>query len=250
MGVPADHIVTLLAEPCGCSARNAFKGSIFLEAGNYSTNLLEGVRIDSAYGRVTPRLVKDVLTGRSPLLGSGPASNVVLYMTGHGGDEFLKFQDSEELSAVELANAVREMRLKRRFRKLLVLVDTCQAGSLFSRLDDAPGVLGLASSRLGENAYASPPDATIGVALADRFTEYLAARFFRETPPATATLGDFAAALARAPTRSTLDIYDASWGSPQEDAWQATLLSAFFSSPASIPRLTDWPLSSYESGAR
>jgi glycosylphosphatidylinositol transamidase (GPIT) subunit GPI8 len=26
-------------------------------------------------------------------------SNILIYMTGHGGDEFLKFQDSEEISS-------------------------------------------------------------------------------------------------------------------------------------------------------
>ena len=33
-------------------------------------------------------------------------SNVFIYMTGHGGDEFLKFQDNEEISAWDLADAV------------------------------------------------------------------------------------------------------------------------------------------------
>jgi phosphatidylinositol glycan class K len=31
---------------------------------------------------------------------------VFIYMTGHGGDEFLKFQDNEEISAWDLADAV------------------------------------------------------------------------------------------------------------------------------------------------
>lgn len=32
-------------------------------------------------------------------------SNILVYMTGHGGDEFLKFQDNEEISAFDLADA-------------------------------------------------------------------------------------------------------------------------------------------------
>jgi glycosylphosphatidylinositol transamidase (GPIT) subunit GPI8 len=39
-------------------------------------------------------------------------------MTGHGGNEFLKFQDAEEISAFDLADAFRQMWEKRR------LVDT------------------------------------------------------------------------------------------------------------------------------
>jgi glycosylphosphatidylinositol transamidase (GPIT) subunit GPI8 len=35
-------------------------------------------------------------------------------MTGHGGDEFLKFQDSEEISAFDLADAFEQMWQKKR----------------------------------------------------------------------------------------------------------------------------------------
>jgi GPI-anchor transamidase subunit K len=35
-------------------------------------------------------------------------------MTGHGGNEFLKFQDNEEISAFDLADAVEQMYQKRR----------------------------------------------------------------------------------------------------------------------------------------
>jgi len=36
-------------------------------------------------------------------------------MTGHGGDEFLKFQDSEELQSHDLADAVKQMKEKHRW---------------------------------------------------------------------------------------------------------------------------------------
>lgn len=243
-------VITLLAEPCGCSAQNMFRGSIYLRAGKYGPDLLDGARLDATYEQVTPSTIKNTLTGRNGLLPSGPGSNVVLYLTGHGGDGFLKFHDADELSAIELANAVSEMRHRRRFRKLLIIVDTCQAASLFTHLEDGSGVLAFASSRLGENAYASSPDATIGVALADRFTEYVAAHFFGngQIPNANnQTLGAFATSLARAPTRSTFDIYDASWFSDTGDRteWKTTSLSDFFgTSPAGTVRLTDWPIQS------
>jgi len=35
-------------------------------------------------------------------------------MTGHGGNEFLKFQDNEEVSAFDIADAVEQMWEKRR----------------------------------------------------------------------------------------------------------------------------------------
>jgi phosphatidylinositol glycan class K len=47
-------------------------------------------------------------TPRSKRLESDARSNVFLYMTGHGGDEFLKFQDYEEISAFDLGACTRK----------------------------------------------------------------------------------------------------------------------------------------------
>jgi len=35
--------------------------------------------------------------------------NILVYLTGHGGDGVLKFQESEELTSQELADAVEQM---------------------------------------------------------------------------------------------------------------------------------------------
>ena len=70
-----------------------------------------------------------VLTGRhetavprSKRLLSDEGSHILLYMTGHGGDEFLKFQDSEELQSHDLADAVKQMKEKRRWENIYFYV--------------------------------------------------------------------------------------------------------------------------------
>lgn len=67
-----------------------------------------------------------ILTGRhepavprSKRLLSDEGSHILLYMTGHGGDEFLKFQDSEELQSHDLADAVKQMKEKHRSIKTI-----------------------------------------------------------------------------------------------------------------------------------
>ena len=45
-------------------------------------------------------------------------SNILIYMTGHGGDGFLKFQDSEEITNIELADAFEQMWVKRRYSQI------------------------------------------------------------------------------------------------------------------------------------
>lgn len=58
-------------------------------------------------------------------------------MTGHGGDEFLKFQDNEEISAFDVADAVEQMYEKRRCVPVL-LAATAGAGGRTPRWLTAP----------------------------------------------------------------------------------------------------------------
>lgn len=54
-------------------------------------------------------------TPRNKKLLSDRQSNVLIYLSGHGGDGFLKFQDSEELTNVDLADAIETMFQHNRF---------------------------------------------------------------------------------------------------------------------------------------
>jgi phosphatidylinositol glycan class K len=92
-------------------------------------------------------------------------------MTGHGGDEFLKFQDSEEISAFDLADAFEQMWQKKRcavifvlefehnhkliserYNEIFFMIDTCQANTMYSKFY-SPNILATGSSRIRENSY-------------------------------------------------------------------------------------------------
>ena len=73
-------------------------------------------------------------------------------MTGHGGDEFLKFQDAEEISAFDIADAFEQMWEKRRYHELFFMIDTCQANTMYSKLY-SPNILASGSSELDESSY-------------------------------------------------------------------------------------------------
>ena len=81
----------------------------------------DDVEVDYRGYEVTVENFIRVLTGRLPpstprskRLLTDERSNILVYMTGHGGDGFLKFQDAEEISSVELADAFEQMWQKRR----------------------------------------------------------------------------------------------------------------------------------------
>jgi phosphatidylinositol glycan class K len=97
----------------------------------------DNIEVDYRGYEVTVENFIRVLTGRHPE-GTPPSkrlrttarSNVLIYMTGHGGDEFLKFQDSEEISSKDIGDALAQMWVKQRYNEILFMVDTCQAGTL------------------------------------------------------------------------------------------------------------------------
>ena len=55
---------------------------------------------------------------RPQTLATDEHSNVLIYMNGHGGDQFLKFHDMEEVSSHDLGGALREMELKKRYHRV------------------------------------------------------------------------------------------------------------------------------------
>jgi phosphatidylinositol glycan class K len=141
-GLPDSNIILMLADDLPCNARNPSPAAVYTER-NHLLNLYENVQVDYRGPEVNVENFLRVLTGRHPpgvppsqTLPSTSESNVLLYMTGHGGDEFLKFQDSEEIAADDFAQAFEEMQRKGRYRELLFVVDTCQAGTLAYKLSE------------------------------------------------------------------------------------------------------------------
>ncbi|KAH9698901.1 peptidase C13 family [Citrus sinensis] len=183
LGIPDERIILMLADDMACNARNKYPAQVFNNE-NHKLNLYgDNVEVDYRGYEVTVENFLRVLTGRheaavprSKRLLSDEGSHILLYMTGHGGDEFLKFQDSEELQSHDLADAVKQMKEKHRFKELLIMVDTCQAATLFSQLHSL-GVLAIGSSMKGENSYSHHLDSDVGVSVVDRFTFYTLAFF-------------------------------------------------------------------------
>ncbi|XP_026455060.1 putative GPI-anchor transamidase isoform X2 [Papaver somniferum] len=197
LGIPDERIIFMLADDMACNTRNNYPAQVFNNE-NHRLNLYgDNVEVDYRGYEVTVENFLRVLTGRhetavprSKRLLSDEGSHILLYMTGHGGDEFLKFQDSEELQSHDLADAVKQMKEKLRFKELLIMVDTCQAATLFNQLHSR-GVLAIGSSMKGENSYSHHLDSDIGVSVVDRFTYYTLAFFERLNTYSNASMSSF-----------------------------------------------------------
>ena len=178
LGIPDSHIILMLADDMACNARNVKAGQVY---GNENRELdLYGDNIEVDYRgyEVTPESLLRVLTNRHPpgtsrskRLLTDAGSNILLFMTGHGGDEFLKFQDQFEIMSKDVADALGQMSEKRRYNEVLYIAETCQAATMAAQFY-SPGVLAVGSSAKDESSYSHHQDMEIGLAVIDRFTYY------------------------------------------------------------------------------
>eukprot|EP01039_Chlorochromonas_danica_P009719 gene9719-10751_t len=118
-----------------------------------------------------------VMRSFSPVLESNHKSNIFFYLAGHGGNEFFKFHDMEELDSFDLAMLIEEMKQEEKFQHLVIMMDTCQAGTMANHLI-TPNVTFIGSSLEGENSYAWRLNEDLGISTVDRFTYSLYDFFF------------------------------------------------------------------------
>lgn len=187
----------MVADDMACNPRNPRPATVFNNANNQINVYGDDVEVDYRGYEVTVENFIRVLTGRLPpstprskRLLSDEHSNVLVYMTGHGGDGFLKFQDAEEISNVELADAFEQMWQKRRYHEVFFMIDTCQAESMFQKFY-SPNILAVASSKVGEDSLSHHVDPSIGVYVIDRYTYYALEFLETVTPGSKKTIGQF-----------------------------------------------------------
>ncbi|KAL9182851.1 hypothetical protein ACHAXT_004130 [Thalassiosira profunda] len=184
-GMTDDRIVLMLADEIPCNMRNVYRGKIFPRGARegMGDDLMEDAEIDYTGTDVTVDAFLRVLSGRHLPGEEGTAggrslppldenTNVLVYLTGHGGDNFFKFQDGEELMSHDVASAFSQMYELKRYNEILFISDTCQAFTMADEIQ-VPGVFSVGSSLKGENSYASHSDPDVGQSVIDRYSKIL-----------------------------------------------------------------------------
>ncbi|XP_067928802.1 GPI-anchor transamidase-like [Watersipora subatra] len=210
LGIPDSQIILMLADDMACNPRNPHAATVFNNKNEAINVYGDDVEVDYRGYEVTVENFIRVLTGRLPettprskRLLTDERSNVLVYMSGHGGDGFLKFQDSEEISSDELADAFGQMHEKLRYHELLFIIDTCQASSMFQKFY-SPNLIGIASSKVGEDSLSHHIDPAIGVYVIDRFTYYALEFLESVTSQSQKTLAQFFQTCPKSKCRSTV----------------------------------------------
>ncbi|KAH9838935.1 GPI-anchor transamidase [Teratosphaeria destructans] len=189
LGIPDSQIILMLPDDMACNPRNTFSGAVFNDKSREldlydqirteeTEGMPGGIEVDYRGNEVTVENFIRLLTDRWPAshptskrLTTDDRSNILIYMTGHGGDSFLKFQDAEEISSHDLADAFEQMYEKRRYHEMLFMIDTCQANTMYTEFY-SPGIIATGSSEKDQSSYSHHADQDVGVAVIDRWTYF------------------------------------------------------------------------------
>lgn len=232
LGIPDNQIILMIADDVACNPRNVEPGCVFNHYDRKVSVYDKHVEVDYRDKDVTIYSFLRVLTDRheshiprSKRLLSNSESNVLLYLTGHGGDGFLKFQDTDALTSQDLSDAIQQMWDKRRYKHLLFIIDTCQAQSL-PDLIRSPNVISMSSSRIGESSYSHHNDEILGVPVIDRFTNHLLIFLENLNASSDTTFSDFESTWKHTNFYSTATL---SWTAPlTQDIVYKMKLTDFF----------------------
>ncbi|CAG5083661.1 Similar to PIG-K: Putative GPI-anchor transamidase (Drosophila melanogaster) [Cotesia congregata] len=197
LGIPDSQIILMLADDMACNPRNPRPATVFNNVKQHINVYADDVEVDYRGYEVTVENFVRLLTGRlhpgaprSKQLLTDERSNIFIYLTGHGGNGFLKFQDSEEITSQDLADALEQMWQKRRYHEILFIVDTCQASSMYEKIY-SPNILAIASSKVGEDSLSHHVDPDIGVYIIDRYTYYALDFLEKVEPSSSKKLSEF-----------------------------------------------------------
>ena len=195
-GFTDDNIILFLADEVACHACNPEKRyvSSFGSGPDGWKNLYDDVEVDYSGTDVTVDNFFRVLLGRhhrytapnQRLDNIDENTNVFIYLTGHGGDQFFKFRDLEHFSTSDFRSVLEEMQIMKRYKSILFLADTCQAFTLAPNTremhfespigTELRNVYSLGSSLKDQNSYAHHADRSIGHSTIDRYVHHLTTR--------------------------------------------------------------------------
>ena len=151
--MPDEKIVLMLYDDIAYNRLNLKRGDVHNEI--RGKNLYKNVEIDSSGQDINPEKLEDILLG----LGSGEHSNVLLYITAHGGTKHIGFPKTE-WSADEFLNTIEEMHRRKKYRQMLIVTDSCYGESMAMDLA-TPGVLFLTATGEYEPGFAHQFDIRI-----------------------------------------------------------------------------------------
>lgn len=194
-GFSDDNIVLIMADDIASNKSNKYPGEIICRI-NGENQYTEDIEIDYLLSELSPEKVSDILCGKSievdrtdvtnPRLAKSPTvlntdehANILWFWSGHGanrnGDstlgQFVWGGEKQDGFTTELMEkTLKQMKEENRFRKLLIVAETCYSASVLHVAEGIDGVLAFTAANGQETSLADVFSVDLGVWLSNRFT--------------------------------------------------------------------------------
>ena len=165
-----------MSEYHACESRNAYPGEIVLsEYGDKIRTCQENIDLSFQESDFHNYQLLDILRGRKlnqyngfRQLNSNKNSKIIIVITSHGGDNFIKVRNFLVILTDELNRTLNEMYIKGKYKELLFVLDTCEGYSLYDHVK-VPNIFFISSSAVGQKASSYSYDDILMGPTVDKF---------------------------------------------------------------------------------
>ena len=165
-----------MSEYHACESRNAYPGEIVLsELADKIRTCQENIDISFQESDFHNYQLLDILRGRKlnqyngfRQLNSNKDSKIIVLITSHGGENFIKVRNFLVVLSDELNRTLNEMYIKGKYKELVFVVDTCEGYSLYDHVK-VPNIYFISSSALGQKASSYSYDENLMGPTVDKF---------------------------------------------------------------------------------
>jgi len=176
-GIPDENIVVMMYDDIANNAQNPTKGQIINHPDGQ--DVYKGVPKDYVGKDVTVQNFLNILTGNKEamkgigsgkVIESGPNDRVFVNFVDHGATGILAFPVGQ-LTVKQLNDALNKMYNEKRYNKLVLYIEACEAGSMFRNvLSDKINVFATTASDYDESSYACYYDSKRATYLGDWYS--------------------------------------------------------------------------------
>ncbi|XP_051523538.1 legumain-like isoform X1 [Myxocyprinus asiaticus] len=178
-GIPDEQIVVMMYDDIAYNKKNPHPGKIINKP--HGSNVYPRVLKDYTTHDVTPKNFLAVLKGDEravrktekcgpkKVLKSGENDTIFVYLADHGSYGVFCFPDST-LHAIDLIDTINEMASAKKFSKMVIYMESCLSGSMFTHLPNNVHVYTVTASKAQEPSYACYHDTVLKTYLADAFS--------------------------------------------------------------------------------
>ena len=158
-----------------CESRNAYPGEIVLSDYNKIRSCQQNIDLSYQESDFHNYQLLDILRGRKlnqyngfRQLKSNKDSKILIIITSHGGENFIKVRNYLVVLTDELNRTLNEMYIKGKYKELLFVLDTCEGYTLYDNVN-VPNIYFISSSALGQKASSYSYDDNLMGPTVDKF---------------------------------------------------------------------------------